>query len=80
MKYNEDLNKDYDKNDLSNSFDEENTWKNYKNFNQQNEFENNEEEKKENIKNVSFEIIENLIDDQRISKEQQEKNYLPTLK
>ena len=73
MKYNEDLNKDYDKNDLSNSFDEENTWKNYKNFNQQNEFENNEEEKKENIKNVSFEIIENLIDDQRISKEQQEK-------
>ena len=31
------------------------------------------EEKNENIKNVSFEIIENLIDDQRISKEQQEK-------
>ena len=73
MKNYEDSNIDDNNNNISNSFEEENVGKNYKNFVQENNLDNNDEEKKENYKNGTFEIIENLIDDERISNEEKNK-------
>ena len=68
---NEDLDENNDKNNISNSFEEDNIKKNYVTFIKGDEFENNEEEKKEN--NISLEITENLDDDEKISNVEQEK-------
>ena len=71
MRNYEDLDENNDKNNISNSFEEDNIKKNYVTFIKGDEFENNEEEKKEN--NISLEIIENLDEDEKISNVEQEK-------